>query len=81
MGRARDGFDDGFEFRPEPDEFEGRVHQVGERAVERVLRVRVVQRVLPGSLENPAVLEERDDWSVLGARLVRPFMDLVRIDA
>ena len=37
--------------------------------------------MLPRGLEDPAVLQERDDSAVLGPRLVRPFMNLVRIDA
>jgi len=81
MGRAGERFDDGFELRPEADEFQGRIQQVGERAVERVLRIRVVQRVLARRLENPAILEKRDERADLGARHVRPFMDLVRVDA
>ena len=81
VGRPSERFDDGLEFRPESDEFQGRVKEVGDRAVVGVLRVRVVQRVLPRSLQDPAVLEERDNSAVLGARLVRPFMNLVRVDA
>ncbi len=42
MGRPSERFDDGFEFRPEADDFQGWIEQVGERAVERILRVGVV---------------------------------------
>ena len=42
MGRAGERFDDGFELRPEADDFQGWIEQVGERAVERILRVGVV---------------------------------------
>ena len=81
MGRAGERFDDGFELRPEPDELQGRIEQVGDWAVVGILGVRVVQSMLPRGQEEMDVLEERDEAAVLGPRLVRPFMDLVGVDA
>ena len=74
-------FDGGLQPMPEADGFEHRVHEVRHRAVVGVLRVGVVQRVLPRTQEDPAILQAGHEGTDLGARLVRPFVHLVGVDA
>ena len=77
-----DGFgEQPFEGVPEMRAVEQGIHEVGDGAVVDVLRVRVMDGVVVRSLEDADILQERDEASVLVARAVRPFVDLISVGA
>ena len=81
VGGAGERFDYCLHLRPEADKFQQRVHHISDRAIVGVLGVRMVQAMLARRLEQMDVLEERDDATVLGPRLVGPLVDLVGVGA
>ena len=80
MGGAGKEMDDRFEAAPEIDRFQDWVHQVRSRAVVGILRVGVVECMLPGRLQHVDVLEEGDDGANLCTGHMRPLVNLVRVD-
>lgn len=74
-------FDDVFEVIPKLNALEHAIHIIRDRAVIRVLRIGMVEPVMPGCLQNAPVLEERDEPPVFFAGAVRHLMNLVRVDA
>ena len=67
------------EARPEADPLEDRVEELGDHTVMGRLRVRVVDCVMFGTLEDSQVVEKVYPGTVLAAAAVRPFVDLVRV--
>jgi len=81
MADTSDSFNHTFQPRPKIHALEQRVHEIRDGAVEGIFRIAVMYAVVAGRLEDTPVLELRDQPAVFGASAVRPFVNLVRVDA
>ena len=68
-----------FKASPEMDAVEYGIQKIRDGAIMAVLRIGVMLRMVPGGLQNPDILEKRDDTAVLLARAMLPFMEFIGI--
>ena len=78
---AGETFDDRFDARPELEPLEDGIHEIGDGAIVRVLRVGVMEPVVMRCLQDAPILQRGDQPAVFCAGAVRPFVDLVGVDA
>src|ERR1700720_3219984 len=68
-----------FERIPKTNRVQHGIQKVGDGAIVAVLWVCVMPRMMFRGLQEPDVLQKRDDASVFLARAMRPFVEFVRV--